>query len=61
MVQGSKAKKAYEVGILTTLPVPRSSIHQAVTTVTNALLLKLDFKVGICKSTYTSLLLIFPA
>lgn len=41
--------------------MPRSSVHQAVITVTNALLLKLDFKVGICKSTYTLLILIFAA
>lgn len=36
-----------------TLPMPRVSVHQAIITVTNALLLKLDFKVGICKSNYT--------
>lgn len=38
---------------LTTLSVPRSSVHQAVIAVTNALFLKLDFKVGIYKSSYT--------
>lgn len=47
------AKTSDEVGVLITLPVPRSSVPQAVIAVRNALLLQLGFKFGICKSTYT--------
>lgn len=46
MVQGSKAERSDEVGVLVALLVPRTSIHQAVIAVTNALLLKLDFRLG---------------
>lgn len=46
------AERSDEVGVFITLPVPRSSVHQAVITEANALLLELDFKIGTCRSTY---------
>ena len=46
-------ERSDKVGAFITLPMPRASVHQAIITVTNALLLKLDFKFGICKSNYT--------
>lgn len=53
VVQGFMAERSDKMEAFITLPMSRVSVQQAIITVTNALLLKLDFKVGICKSNYT--------
>lgn len=46
-------ERSEDVGASITFPMSRVSVHQAIITMINALLLKLAFKIGICKSNYT--------